>query len=38
MRVLGPANWWMPNWARTALFLPKEEDERLPGKVAPENA
>ena len=23
MRLLGPANWWMPNWARTALFLPR---------------
>ena len=22
MRLLGDANWWMPNWARAALFLP----------------
>ena len=32
MRLLGPANWWMPNWARTALFLPSQEDERAPGR------
>ncbi|HEX4526875.1 MAG TPA: MMPL family transporter [Gaiellaceae bacterium] len=38
MRLLGPANWWMPNWARTALFLPKEEQERVPAEVAAENA
>jgi RND superfamily putative drug exporter len=25
MRLLGQANWWMPDWTRTALFLPKRE-------------
>ena len=25
MRLLGEANWWMPDWTRTALFLPKRE-------------
>ncbi len=25
MRLLGPANWWMPNWTRVALFLPQRE-------------
>ena len=30
MRLLGPANWWMPHWTRTALFLPKEERPRKP--------
>ena len=25
MRLLGPANWWMPSWTRTALFIPKAE-------------
>jgi putative drug exporter of the RND superfamily len=25
MRLLGPANWWMPDWTRTALFIPKRE-------------
>ena len=38
MRLLGQANWWMPNWARTALFLPSQEEERAPGEVAVENA
>ena len=27
MRLMGRANWWMPNWARTALFLPSQEEE-----------
>jgi RND superfamily putative drug exporter len=22
MRLLGPANWWMPRWTRSALLLP----------------
>ncbi len=35
MRLLGPANWWMPHWTRTALFLPKEE---RPSKPATEGA
>jgi putative drug exporter of the RND superfamily len=35
MRLLGPANWWMPHWTRTALFLPKEE---RPPKPAAEGA
>jgi putative drug exporter of the RND superfamily len=30
MRLLGRANWWMPHWTRTALFLPKEEGRRDP--------
>ncbi|MDT4925104.1 MAG: putative drug exporter of the superfamily [Pseudonocardiales bacterium] len=25
MRLLGEANWWMPNWTRTALRLPRRE-------------
>ncbi len=36
MRLLGPANWWMPNWARTALFLPQVEP--APTEAAAENA
>jgi RND superfamily putative drug exporter len=24
MRLLGNANWWMPNWARVALRLPEQ--------------
>ncbi len=37
MCLLGDANWWMPNWARAALFLPREE--RAPtADVAVENA
>jgi putative drug exporter of the RND superfamily len=31
MRLLGEANWWMPDWARPLLFLPKR-------KRAPETA
>ena len=45
MRLMGRANWWMPDWARTALFLPSLEEEReqrarqqAPGEVAVENA
>ena len=38
MRLMGRANWWMPNWARTALFLPSQEEERAPGEVAVDNA
>ncbi len=35
MRLLGPANWWMPDWTRTVLFLgPREETP----EVAPESA
>jgi RND superfamily putative drug exporter len=33
MRLLGPANWWLPDWTRTALFLPRRE-ERLPESAA----
>jgi RND superfamily putative drug exporter len=33
MRLLGPANWWLPDWTRTALFLPRRE-ERLPEPAA----
>ncbi len=25
MRLLGPANWWMPSWAETALFIRRRE-------------
>jgi len=25
MRLLGPANWWMPSWAETVLFLKRKE-------------
>jgi RND superfamily putative drug exporter len=25
MRLLGDANWWMPNWTRRALFIPRRE-------------
>ena len=28
MRLLGDLNWWMPDWAKTALFIRKRE--RLP--------
>jgi RND superfamily putative drug exporter len=35
MRLLGDANWWMPNWTRTVLRI--RQQERVPG-VAPESA
>ena len=35
MRLLGPANWWMPNWTRTVLFI--RDREPLP-EPAGENA
>ncbi len=40
MRLLGRANWWMPSWTRSALFLPSQEEERerAPAEVATENA
>jgi RND superfamily putative drug exporter len=25
MRLLGPANWWLPSWAATALFVRRQE-------------
>jgi putative drug exporter of the RND superfamily len=25
MRLLGDANWWMPNWTRRALFIRRRE-------------
>ena len=25
MRLLGPANWWMPSWAETVLFVKREQ-------------
>jgi len=25
VKLLGPANWWMPNWTRTALFIRDRE-------------
>jgi RND superfamily putative drug exporter len=36
MRLLGSANWWMPQWTRSALFLPKRE--KVPEVSAAENA
>jgi RND superfamily putative drug exporter len=30
MRLLGEANWWMPNWTRVALRMRVEEPEPLP--------
>jgi RND superfamily putative drug exporter len=35
MRLLGRANWWMPNWTRSALFIRSEQ--RTP-EVATDNA
>src|SRR5712692_2441493 len=35
MRLLGDANWWMPQWTRTALRI---RDERRPTEVATERA
>jgi RND superfamily putative drug exporter len=35
MKLLGDANWWMPNWTRIALRLPRPEP--VP-KIAPEGA
>ena len=25
MRLLGDANWWMPDWTRTVLFIKRSE-------------
>ena len=25
MKLLGEANWWMPQWTRSVLFIPKRE-------------
>jgi hypothetical protein len=25
MRLLGDANWWMPNWTRVALRIPRRK-------------
>ncbi len=25
MKLFGDANWWMPNWTRIALHMPKPE-------------
>jgi RND superfamily putative drug exporter len=35
MGLLGDANWWMPNWTRSALRLPRAEPAP---KIAPESA
>jgi RND superfamily putative drug exporter len=35
MRLLGPANWWMPQWTRSALLIPKRE--KVPEVSAAEN-
>jgi len=32
MRLFGEWNWWMPGWAKSALFLPKRE--RVPEAAA----
>ena len=34
MRLMGRANWWMPDWARTALFLPSQEEDSARGSGA----
>jgi len=34
MRLLGPANWWMPDWTRSALLIKHQEPAR---EVATEN-
>jgi RND superfamily putative drug exporter len=36
MRLLGPANWWMPQWTRTALLIPPSPPKTP--EVATENA
>ncbi len=39
MKLLGDANWWMPEWTRVALRLPRAEPIPLPvPKIAPESA
>jgi putative drug exporter of the RND superfamily len=39
MKLLGDANWWMPNWTRIALRLPLPEPIPIPApQVAPESA
>jgi RND superfamily putative drug exporter len=35
MRLLGRANWWMPQWTRSVLFIPKRE--KVPEVPAAEN-
>src|SRR5205823_4460808 len=35
MRLLGRANWWMPHWTRSVLFIRHRES---PPEVATENA
>jgi hypothetical protein len=34
MRLLGRANWWMPNWTKSALLI--RQKEKTP-EVATEN-
>jgi putative drug exporter of the RND superfamily len=34
MRLLGNANWWMPDWTRSVLFIPKRERESVPEAAA----
>ena len=36
MRLLGPANWWMPDWTRSLLFI--RDKKPAPEVVATENA
>src|SRR3989442_7430791 len=36
MRLLGNANWWMPHWTRTILFIPRKEP--VPDVTATETA
>jgi len=28
MKLLGEANWWMPQWTRSVLFIPKREETK----------
>jgi RND superfamily putative drug exporter len=36
MRLLGPANWWMPDWTRTVLFI-RPDQKPAPPEPATEN-
>jgi putative drug exporter of the RND superfamily len=33
MKLLGRANWWLPQWVASALFIRRTEPERLPEPV-----
>jgi RND superfamily putative drug exporter len=34
MRLLGRANWWMPDWTKTLLLIRGKEDVPEPGREA----